>query len=247
MGFIDFLLKRFRPQDAVSELDALEQRSSIQQDTQIKTDLDKVNDRYTSRVRTVGTCIQLYTYVKVPIVNVDRDALLKVYEAASFAAEPTLLADGSVVLYSKTENIVVGQLVTRADMCRDWLKRGDPIRCEFTGFHTGQEHVLLSFYRDEQLRLKDRASVIVKLSACFSQDKQESIEMLEAGEKLNCCEDDDNDEKVNVLDYSEEAIGRLPKKYADIFMEEGFAGIFFDHTEENDSGKLIPYVKIYLR
>lgn len=247
MGFIDFLLKRFRPQDAVSELDALEQKSSIHQDTQTKTDLDKVNDRYTSRVRSIGNCIQVYTYVKVPIVNVDRDALLKAYESGSFVAEPTLLADGSIVLYSKTKRVAVGQLMARADMCRDWLKSGDPIRCEFTGFHTGQEHVLLSFYRDEQLRLKDKTSVIVKLTASSSQDKQESIEMLEPGEKLICCEDDDHDERINVLDYSEVPVGRLPKKYADIFMEEGFAGIFFDHTEKDDFDNLVPYVKIYLR
>lgn len=96
-------------------------------------------------------------------------------------------------------------------MCADWLRRGDPIRCEMTGFKPGREHVVLCFYRDEEKRLSYRESAIAKLTSYTSEYKQDNIQNLKPGEKLTCSEDDYTDDKVNVLDWCSEPIGRLSK------------------------------------
>lgn len=220
---------------------------SISSNTPVsEQDLDSVNDRITMRVPVIGSSVQLYSYIKVPVTDVDRDALFDIYTAKRFEVNPILDTNASVILFSEFKNAPIAKLSSHITMCKDWIRRKDLIRCEFTGFKAGAEHVVLAFYRDETKRLADHSSVTVKLSSCFSEAKQEGIRLLVSGEKLACSEDGYIDGKVNVLDYCAESIGRLPKKYADMFLSDGFAGIFFDHAEENENFKLVPFVKIYL-
>lgn len=202
-----------------------------------------VPDRGTLRQPIFNGCPQLYGYVGVSVSSVDCRTLQNIVISKSYDLIAELCPDGSVALNHDGEYVC--KLAERVDMCADWLRRGDPIRCEMTGFKPGREHVVLCFYRDEEKRLSYRESVIVKLTSYTSEYKQDNIQNLKPGEKLTCSEDDYNDDKVNVLDWCSEPIGRLSKKYADRFFDEGFAGVFFDHADEDAEGRLVPYVKIY--
>lgn len=209
-----------------------------------KIKLDDVYDRYTSRVSRIGDCIEVFSYLKVPVSNVDRWQLASMVAEQDYAVTPVAQADGSISLMRN--GCHVAHLSGRVQMCADWLRRGDPVRCEFTGFHGGSEHVVLCFYRNEEKRLSHHSTVTVKLTAYSSEAKQESICLLQAGDKLTCDESDTAAGRVDVKDYSGENIGRLPKKYSDIFIEDGFAGIFVDQLEEDCNGIIVPHVKIYL-
>lgn len=206
--------------------------------------LDAVPERGTLRQPVMNGCAELYAYTRVPVSDVDHHILQNMVINESYALTPELCADGSVSLMHASK--YVAKLAERVDMCADWLRRNDPIRCEMTGFQTGKEHIVLAFYRDEAARLGNHDSVVIKLTSYSADYKQDGIRSLKAGEKLTCAEDDYTDDKVNVLDWCSESIGRLPKKYADKFLNEGFAGIFFDHADEDAEGRLVPYVKIYL-
>lgn len=206
--------------------------------------LSDVPDRWTKRVPIFQNCPQLYGYIRVRVTDADPDILRQMLSDDGYSLDPTLCADGSVgLLYN---NIYVAKLAERVEMCADWLRRGDPIRCEMTGFHPGKEHVFLGFYRDEAARLQGHETAVVKLTTYTAEAKQDSIRLLVSGEKLSCAEDNNTDSKVNVLDFDGDLVGRLPKKYADIFLDEGLSGIFFDHADEDNIGRLVPYVKIFL-
>lgn len=209
-------------------------------------DLNMVDDRWPFRVAKIGDQVEVYSYIKTPVTAVNRDVLFLMYHENSFKVTPTLSSDGSIWLYSELNNACVAKLDGRIEMCKDWIRRGDAIRCEFTGFKAGQEHVVLAFYRNEYDRLKKYKSVIVKLVSDRSEYAQGSIPLMVSGEKLSCTEDESIEGKVNVLDNCDEAIGRLPKKYSDIFNSDGFAGIFFDHADEDDNYNFVPYVRIFL-
>ena len=208
------------------------------------SDLSAVSDRWSTRVPVIQGCPQIYGYNKVPVVNVDPDILRLMLSDNLYSLELTLCSDGSVALLYNAN--YVGKLAKRIDICADWLKRGDPIRCEMTGFKPGNEHVTLCFYRDEATRLKDHETAIVKLTTYAATAKQECIEILKPGEALICREDCGSDCKVDVLDYSGDPIGRLPKKFATLFLDKGLSAIFFDHVEKDEMGRLVPYVKIYV-
>ena len=206
--------------------------------------IDKMPDRYSKHIPIILNCVQVYCYTRVPIELVDRFALQEMVDSDTYGLTPVLSANNTIDLFHGDRYIA--QLSAKADMCTDWLRRGEPIRCEITGFRYGQEHVTLAFYRNEAARLKHRQSVVIRLTAYTAEENQNGIFASTPGEKLTCADDEDTYGKVNVLDYCQDPLGRLPKKYADLFFEEGFAGVFFDHADEDDEGKLIPYVKIYL-
>lgn len=207
--------------------------------------LDTLSDRITHRVPKIEDSVEVYSYIRVPITDVQREMLLKMYNEnnwnISFELDehdrPQLIHDGNYIARLKDEK--------KESMVRDWLKRDDIIRCEITGTHIASEHIILAFYRNEENRLKNHKNEIVKLTSFSSELKQDGISMLIDGEKLNVVEDDYTDGKVIVIDYAEEPIGNLPSKYAKIFLDEGFAGVFFHHSIENNDGKLIPFVKIF--
>ena len=206
--------------------------------------IDKMPERFAKHIPVILNCVQVYCYTRVPIELVDRFALQEMADSDTYGLTPTLSPGNTIDLFHGDRYIA--QLSAKTDMCMDWLRRGEPIRCEITGFRYGQEHVTLAFYRNEAARLKHRQSVVIRLTAYTAEENQNGIFASTPGEKLTCADDEDAYGKVNVLDYCQEPIGRLPKKYADLFFEEGFAGVFFDHADEDDEGKLIPYVKIYL-
>lgn len=214
--------------------------------SQKDSDPEGIPDRYTHWEPIIDGCVEIYSYRKVPISVVDREALMNLHDLEIYAAKPVLQANGEVHIYSADTSSYIGILSNRANMVKDWLKRGDPIRCELTGFTEGSEHVFLSFYRDEESRLSSCKSVVVKLTAYSAEDKQDGIGILVPGVKLSCAEDEDLDDKINVLGFCDEPIGRLPQKYADIYKDNGIAGVFFSHSEEDDNFKLVPYAKIYL-
>lgn len=212
---------------------------------ELPVDLDSMRDRYSRKVFKIGDCIEVYCYTRVPIVDVYREELANMVACESYNLAPVLTYNGSIALLH--DGVVVAHLGDRLQMCKDWMKRGDPIRCEVTGFRTGSEHVVLAFYRNEEARLSAHESFIVKLTSYSSGEKQDTICGTMPMEKLVCEEDCEADGKVNVTDTAGAPLGRLPKKYADMFFDDGFAGIFFDHYNENDEGKLIPFVKIYCK
>lgn len=205
--------------------------------------LDNIQDRYTTRVPKILDCIQVHGFVRVPVSGVDREVLQRMVCENSYAVTPTLILGNTVVLMY--DGVVVATLDDHVKLCREWLKSGDPIRCEMTGFQPSKEHVVLALYRNEEKHLVDHSNVIVKLTTYSAEAKQDCIAISTQGDLLTCAEDDNVDGKVNVLDWSGDPIGRLPKKYADLYMADGIAGIFFDHTEEDGNGKLAPFVKIY--
>lgn len=209
--------------------------------------LDTLSDRITHRVPKIDDSVEVYSYIKVPITDVQREMLLKMYNEKNWNVtfeldeydRPKLMYEGNYIAHLKDEK--------KEAMVCDWLKRNDVIRCEVTGTHMSSEHIVLAFYRNEEERLKNHKSEIIKLTSFSSEAKQENISMLTNGEKLEVSEDDYVDGKVIVTDYTEEPIGNLPSKYSKIFFDEGFSGVFFHHTTENDNGKLIPFIKIFYR
>lgn len=209
-----------------------------------QVNIDKMPDRFSKHIPVILNCVQVYCYTHVPIELVDRFALQEMADSDTYGLTPTPSPNNIIDLFHGDRYIA--QLSAKTDMCMDWLRRGEPIRCEITGFRYGQEHVTLAFYRNEAARLKHRQSVVIRLTAYTAEEKQNGILASTPGEKLTCADDEDAYGKVNVLDYCQDPIGSLPKKYADLFLEEGFAGVFFDHADEDDNGKYIPYVKIYL-
>ena len=157
---------------------------------------------------------------------------------------PTIGEKCSCVLY-KTEPTGNLNQAKLSDMVKDWFLRKEPTYCEICNTFPSEESVALGFYRDQYDALSRYESDIVKLLSFSGKDKQEALEYMSKGEELDCCEDFDADDKVNVLNSSDEEIGSLPKKYASEFLENGFKAIFLNHVEENDSGKLVPFVRIF--
>ncbi len=206
---------------------------------------DSYSNRTTFRVAKIGSCIELYSYTKVPIENVDRNHIQWMCENDNWKCE-VKENNGRIEIINNEHYVATLDRKGLNQMIFDWIRRGDPIRCELTGAVKGNEHVVLAFYRDEEKRFSHREKIVTKLINYSSEDRQGSFYLLEDGEKLTIQEDDYKDGVFNVLDYCDDPIGDLPVKYARIHEECPFGAIFVDHIDyDEEKEKYIPYVRIY--
>lgn len=145
------------------------------------------------------------------------------------------------------ESREIGKLIDRVDMVKDWINRGDLLKVWLENIGSSGNFVRLAFYRDEMKRLADKESSVVKLTRCYNEDAQFSMSGLKDGEKLDFddnYESDDPDGTIWITYGS--AIGTLPKRTAQRYLNEGAAAVFLDHLDYDiEKDKEIPYVKIY--
>ena len=195
-------------------------------------------------------CPLVYKYHNISVKHVDRNMLRRMVIAKEYEVTLSISDSDDIDIYRGEYRI--GQLGDKIEMCRDWLKKGFPVRCEFVSFQQNAEKVALFFYRDEESKLENHKCDIVKLTSCFSSQKQEAISFLEKGEKL-FIDTDDND-KPYLRNIDHEPIGNLPAKYNRAYEDDLISGIYFDHCEPkegefdlyDEDRKEIPFVRIYL-
>ena len=217
---------------------------SSEQDQILGDPLDTIVDRVAFMPSRVGDCVEVYTYRKVKIANVDRNQLRSMLESDDWKCD-IITQDGAALITYGSDVVGVIDNPKLVGMCADWIERSDPIRCEVTSAKTGEEQIMLSFYRNEEKRLSWRESKVIKLTAYKSEDKQIAVSYQERGNILAPEEDYDHESTVNVFDDIGEAIGRLPKKIAELYLNGEIEAILYDHTEEDIDGNLIPFVKVY--
>lgn len=193
----------------------------------------------------LGPAICIYRYWLVRVRPVNIELFYAVYcSGVQYSLLPTFSDDGCTFLSYKGFDVC--ELLDKQNMVSDWVSLGAPMICRISSCHRGKEGVAIAFFRDEEKRLQGTEKAIVRLSAYASESKQEAIAGCVDGQKLVCYEDDETG-KVYVSNFFGNCvIGNLPAKYAKLYLEQGFAGIFFDHEEWDESkGKCIPFVKIY--
>lgn len=153
------------------------------------------------------------------------------------------VVDGDIHLFSGEDDI--GILTERANMMKDWLRRGDPylIVLENVNRETGCT-VILAFYRDKKKQYGYREQSVVALVSYKSEEKQDNQAGMNEGDEVDAEEDYEKDDCV-VINSDFGPIGNLPKKYARRFLDEGAALVVFDHSEEDNDFKDKPFVRIY--
>lgn len=194
-----------------------------------------------------GDCVLVYRYPNVSVSDVNRDIMKDMHQKKSYRLELSVSDSGEVL--ATRDGVPVAKIEDQVQMCIDWIKKQQPIICEFAYFAEGKEKVALFFYRNEAARMEGNPFEIVKLTGCFSADEQETIAFLEKGQKL-FIETDDND-KPYVRDIWYNPIGRLPAKINRLYEDDGIRGLYFDHLETKEAegfdeeDKYIPYIKVF--
>ncbi len=184
---------------------------------------------------------EAYRYV-IDISIANKSAVLDAMREKKWYLDPHDISD-EIHLFSGPNDI--GILPQKQDMLRDWIQRGDPYLIVIKGL-TGENtcSILLVFYRDKEKMYAYREQTVVALTACWSEDKQDSISCIGKGEELEFEENWDKPGVVSLL-YCCNPIGNLPKKEAERYSERGAVLAVFDHTEEQDDSRLKPFIKIY--
>lgn len=182
-----------------------------------------------------------YRY-SVPFVPSDLDAVLAAAKAERWYLSAKQIGK-EIHLFSEETNL--GILTERADMVSDWLKRGEPylIILERVNSETGCT-VMLVFYRDKQKYYANREQTVTALTAFKAEAKQDVLSCLGEGDELELEEEWDKEDSA-VVTFMGDAIGRLPKKYAQKYISDGAALVVLDHMEEDDEFVKKPYVRIY--
>lgn len=187
-------------------------------------------------------CVMVYHYPRVRAIAINRAAIEQMALEKDFSIE--LVIDGGEIVGMKYGGPVI-QMAARQDMCRDWIRRGDPIFCEIANLTAESEHVILGFYRDEESRLDGKPYTLCKLISCRSADKQDAIACLDDGEALYLDEDDDG--RLSVWAFPFDELGRLPAKFTK-YDKSDFTAIVYDHGEDDSSSDaIIPFVRVYLK
>lgn len=139
----------------------------------------------------------------------------------------------------------LGVLTERVDMVSDWIRRSEPYLIILERVNSETEcTVMLVFYRDKQKYYANREQTVIALTAFKSEAKQDALSCLGESDELDLEEDWDKEDSV-VVTFMGDAIGKLPKKYAQKYISDGAALVVFDHTEEDDEFIQKPYVRIY--
>ena len=153
------------------------------------------------------------------------------------------IVDGNIHLFSGDDDI--GILNERANMMKDWLRRGDPylIILENVNSETGCT-VRLVFYRDQKKQYANCEQSVVALVSYKSEAKQDNQAGMMDGEEVEARRNYKKDNCV-VISAAFGPIGNLPKMYAKRYIEEGAALVVLDHCEVDDDYKDKPFVRIY--
>lgn len=186
-------------------------------------------------------CVLTYYYHRVRGVAIDRAAIEQMALDADYAV---MLADHDGEIVGMKYGAPVIRIEEKQEMCRDWIRRGDPIFCEIANLTSGSERLMLGFYRDEESRLAGKTYTVCKLTSCRSEEKQVNIACLEEGERLYL--EDDGSGKFCVTAFPFYDIGSLPAKYAK-YDKSDFDSVIYDHGEDNGNDVIIPFVRVYMK
>lgn len=195
----------------------------------------------------IGGQSLVYYYNKIPFLpSESAEAEINKMKSAN-DWELNISISGDEVKVSHNE-VCIGVVKGREDMIKDWMCRDDPLKVWLENFGDSGNYVFLAFYRDEQKRLESHENTIIKLTRCANKDAQSSMSGIQEGVKLDFDENYDleaPDDTVFITYYGD-AIGALPKKVAEKYLDEGAAAVFLDHIDyDYEKDKDIPYVKIY--
>ena len=189
-----------------------------------------------------------YNYRNQEILDLDFDVAMKAAAENSWELSAKVDGDRIALYYSDSKIGYLGG--THVNMLQDWIKRNDPYTIYLEGIDSENKTAIafLIFYRDNRKYMSFREQTTVKLTSYRKQDSQMVIAFLNEGEELDLSEeynDNTGNEYVAVEESSVE-IGRLPKKVADRYFNEGAAACYFDHSDYDDEKDIyIPYVIIY--
>lgn len=203
--------------------------------------LNQVKDRVYHYDSIVGAYTAVYNYLKLYVTDVNQSILQHLCESRKYVVSPAVHHSGDILL--TYQDAPVCKLAECVDMCRDWLKRGDPIHCEFVSFQTGREYVAMTFYRTEN-QLDGLQYEVVKLPGFSVAEMQFTIDNLQSGAKL-LYSNDSASERIYVRDLDYNPIGCLPIQHQTAIKNGAELHLYLDHIEYTDDNKAVPYVRVY--
>lgn len=196
----------------------------------------------------IDNCVRLYYYSVnfIPVSNAE-EVVAQIMQEKKYELSIQVKENKIIAFYQDRE---LGEIIQRQDMIKDWLKKKDLIKLYFERYSSDDLekcHVFIAFYRDEQARLSRREQSVVKLTNYKNEDARTGQIGLKDGALLDFDTDIDFEapEDTVWITYAGYEIGRLPKKYAKRYIEEGATAVFFDRFETDENYEDIPYVKIY--
>lgn len=192
----------------------------------------------------IGNCSIAYKY-SVPFDLINEEAALS---AAQEGRWELTAADIDGTMYLLSDNIQIGTLTARVDMLRDWIKHDEPYRIYIERLSDEKGcTAFIVFYRDKISHYAWCEQSVVALTSFSIESKQDSIGSLSENDEIYLEEHDTTDGAVVVSDLFGDPIGRLPKKYATRFLEDGARFACVDHIEEDEEHDfaLKPYIRIY--
>lgn len=170
----------------------------------------------------------------------------RMVESNSMALDPRESGDAFELLFCGE---LVGATHERADMLHDWIKRGDPLLVYLENLDVDDKRncfVFMAFYRDEQKRYANNECTVCKLTNFSDEDVQMCVGLADDRERLSMHSEFSEEPEGTVFSDSS-AIGVLPSEEKRRYMDGELAAIFLDHTECDDRGLIVPYVKIFWR
>lgn len=183
-----------------------------------------------------------YRYYDVKISSQNSEVYQHILNTGNFALNVSL-EQKQFILQHQNQYYCKIDSSKIANMLSDWIHNDEP----YLIYANSPDTVYIAFYRDKRKKLSGKECSIIKLTAYSSTSKQDAISFLDPTDELVLCEDyDSNGNSIVTVEGEGEEIGRLPRKTADKYLEEGAAGCFFHHDEYDDEKeKYIPYVEIY--
>lgn len=195
----------------------------------------------------IGRYYKIYDYSKISFSPSEKARTCALnMRAANDWSLATAIESEHINLYFRNE--FFGEVLDKKQMVMDWYQKSNKmIKVWLTNIGDSGNYVRLVFYRDEESYLDGRETTVVKLTNCLNQDAQDSMVGLEDGDKLDFdTEYDFEAPEGTVWVTSGPAIGRLPKRVAQRYLDEGAKAVFLDHLDyDYEKEKDIPYVKIY--
>lgn len=178
-------------------------------------------------------------FTKIPGIDIRADVLVDREREVDVQANGDLI---ELVFNGK----VIGTISdsSKAQMVSDWKRKGFP--CSAIVLRSCVE-VVLRFYRDKRIGNEQRQQDVFALTAYKSSSKQDTILCLSPGDELDLEEDWEHEDSVIVLGIGE-PIGKLPKKYATKYLNEGAYCVYFEKYEEVDDEYnyiVKPFIRIY--
>lgn len=213
-----------------------------QHEIKVRAYINNSSNRRVTTPKFHGGGVRVCHYPRIPVVKVNRAVVEEMALDQSFSLDLEISGDEVVC---KHGGVIVAQMEEKRDMCRDWLNRGDPIYCELANLRAGEERIILSFYRDEETRLEGRPAILAKLTSCRSEECQCNIDCADDGEALWI--DPDSAGRLYVMAHPFEELGTLPAKFTK-YDRSDIDAVIYDHGDEDPvSGKITPWVRVYLK